>query len=295
MNVFITGASGFIGRRLLEYISADRRFEKVYCLCRSNVDLPSDFTVIHGSLDELENLPPIDADVCIHLAAVTDSTVADSNEDFDVFNINSDGTASVVEFCKKSNISKIVFLSSVNVYLKEKYTYALSKLAAEEHIKNSGLEYSILRCALVYGKGCKSFDKIIKFAKSLHIVPVLGNGKAYEQPIYIDEVCQAIISYTIVNGESLTCDLYGKTKLSYNEMVRQLAQAIDTKVFLLHFPIAPIVFVSEFCYKHNIPFPIQPEQISHMCEDLCGRNNDEQFAVNYELDDFAVNLRKYIK
>lgn len=292
MNVFITGASGFIGRRLLEQIATDSRFEKVYCLCRSNADLPANFTAVHGSLDDLVNMQPINADVCIHLAAVTNSTTADSDE---VFRVNSDGTVAVVDFCKKSNISKIVFLSSVNVYLKEKYTYALSKLAAEEHIKNSGLEYSILRCSLVYGEGCQSFDKIIKFAKSLHIVPVLGNGKAYEQPIYIDEVCQAIISHTIINGESLTCDLYGKTKLSYNEMVKQLAFVINTKVFLIHLPSGPFVAVSELCYRHKIPFPIQPEQISHMCEDLCSRNNDEQLAVNYELDDFAVNLRKYIK
>lgn len=292
MNVFITGASGFIGRQLLEHIASDSRFEKVFCLCRSDVNLPSDFTAIHGSLDELVNMPPIDADVCIHLAAVTNSTNADSNE---VFRINSEGTAAVVEFCKKSNISRVVFLSSINVHLSKKYTYALSKLAAEEHIRNSGLEYSILRCALVYGKGCQSFDKILRFVKLFHIVPVLGDGKAYEQPIYIDEVCRAIITHAFMTGECKTCDLCGKTKMSYNEMVKQLALAIGTNVILLHLPIRPFVAVSEFFYRHKLPFPIQPEQISHMCEDLCCKDNEEKIAEKYELDDFSDNLRKYIQ
>lgn len=291
MNVFITGASGFIGRQLLEHIATDSRFEKVYCLCRSDANLPPDFTAVHGSLDDLINTPPIDADVCIHLAAVTNSITADSDE---VFRINSDGTAAVVDFCKKSNISKIVFLSSINVHLAKKYTYALSKLAAEEHIRNSGLEYSVLRCSLVYGKGCQSFDKILRFSKLFHTVPVLGDGKACEQPIYIDEVCRAIIIHAFMTGECKTCDLYGKTKMSYNEMVKQLALAIDTKVFLLHLPIRPFVAVSEFCYRHNIPYPIQPEQISHMCEDLCCKNDEEKLAEDYELDDFFDNLRKYI-
>ena len=293
MNVFITGASGFIGKQLLEHIESDSRFEKVYCLCRSNVDLLSRFTVINGSLEELEKTPPVDADVCIHLAAVTDSTAASGDEVSDVFSINADGTASVVEFCKKSNISKIVFLSSVNVYLKEKYTYALSKLSAEEHIRNSGLEYSILRCALVYGKGCQSFDKIIRFAKLFHVVPVLGTGNAYEQPIYIDEVCSAVIHHAFLKGENTVCDLYGKTKMIYNEMVKVLLEANNSRAMLLHMPIAPFQVISEFFYRHKIPFPIQPEQISHMCEDLCCNDSEKKSCESYQ-DEFADNLRKYI-
>lgn len=290
MNVFITGVNGFIGRQLLEHIATDSRFEKVYCLCRSNVELPSGFMAIHGSLDDLMNIPPIDADVCIHLAAVTNSITADGDE---IFRINSDGTAAVIDFCKKSNISKIVFLSSVNVYLKEKYTYALSKLAAEEHIRNSGLEYAILRCSLVYGKGCQSFDKIVSFAKLFHIVPVLGTGKAYEQPIYIDEVCSAIIHHAFLKGENTLCDLYGKTKMTYNEMVKTLIAVNNTKAVLLHLPIAPFSAISEFFYRHKISFPIQPEQISHMCEDLCC-NDSEKNSCEFYQDEFFDNLRKYI-
>lgn len=291
MNIFITGASGFVGKQLLEHIESDSLFEKVYCLCRKNTDLPSRFSVINGSLEDLGKIPPVDADVCIHLAAVTNSTTADND---DVFRINSDGTAEVIGFCKKSNISKIVFLSSVNVYLKEKYTYALSKLAAEEHIRNSGLDYSILRCSLVYGKGCQSFDKIVRFAKLFHVVPVLGNGKAYEQPVYIDEVCRAIIDNSFPTDENCVFDLYGKTKMTYNEMVKILIAVNNTRALLLHLPIAPFSAVAEFCYQHKIPFPVQPEQISHMCEDLCCRNDEENLSENYELYDFADNLHKYI-
>ena len=292
MNVFITGISGFIGQQLLKHITTDNRFEKIYCLCRSNtVNLPINFTAVHGSLDDLININPIDADVCIHLAAVTNSANTDSDN---VFRTNSDGTESVVEFCKKSNIPKIIFLSSVNVYLTKKYTYALSKLDAEEHIKKSELEFSILRCSLVYGKGCPSFEKILRYIKLFHIVPVFGKGEAYEQPIYIDEVCHAIISHTLKTDKNKICDLYGKTKMSYNDIVKHLALAINTHVFLLHLPQRPFVAVSEFCYRHKIPFPIQPEQIFHMCEDLCFKDNEENLAENYKLEAFSDNLRKYI-
>ena len=288
MNLFITGAGGFIGRRLMNDIAADSRFEKVYCLCRKDIDLPSGFIAVKGALDSLEATAPIDADVCIHLAAITNSQSPGSDE---VFRTNADGTAAVVEFCKKSNIKKIVFLSSINVYLNKKYEYALSKLSAEEHIKNSGLEYSILRCSLVYGEGCQSFDTILRFAKALHVVPVFGNGKALEQPIYANEVSRAILSHTDLTGENKVCDLFGKTKMTYNEMVKALTRAVGAKAVILHLPKAPVVALSEFCCRKKIPFPIQPEQISHMCEDLGSEN---ETAEAFHLGTFEENLKKYL-
>lgn len=288
MNIFITGAGGFIGRQLIKDIAADGRFEKVYCLFRKDTDLPPGFVAVKGTLEGLSEIPAIDADVCIHLAAITNSQTPGSDE---VFKTNADGTANVVEFCKNSGIKKIVFLSSINVYLQKKYEYALSKLAAEEHIRNSGLEYSILRCSLVYGSRCQSFETILHFAKKLHFVPVFGNGEAIEQPIYIDEVSRAILSHVALTDENVTCDLFGKTKMTYNEMVKKLTCAAGAKAVMVHLPKKPVVTVSEFCYRNKIHFPIQPEQISHMCENLgCDGDPDEVF----QMDEFDKNLKKYI-
>ena len=279
-----------MGRQLLTHLSDDGRTEKIYCLCRSKTnDLPPRVTVVEGSLETLGSVRDIDADVCIHLAAVTNSAKTDDEE---VFRVNEKGTAEVVDFCKRNNIGKIVFLSSVNVYLSEKQAYADSKLAAEEHIKNSGLEYSILRCSLVYGKGCPSFEKIIKTAGLFHIVPVLGNGNAYEQPVFIDEVCESVISHTFSQQGNKICGLYGKTKMTYNEMVKEISDAIGCKVKLVHLPVKPFRAVASFCYRYSVPFPMLPEQIAHMCEDL---SCDDMGEIPSSAEEFSENLKKYIR
>lgn len=288
MDVFITGATGFVGRKLLEFIENDERFENIYCLCRKATDFSSRVNVIVGSLDELQNIPGIKADVCLHLAAITDSSSADKK---DIFKINAEGTEALVDFCKRSGIPQIVFVSSVNVYLKKKYSYALSKLYAEECIKKSDVRYSILRCSLVYGPDCPSFEKIIRFADLFHLVPVLGPGRSYKQPIYIDEVCNEIIRQAFLSDENMICDLYGKTKMTYNEMVKAIIAVNCKRAFLVHLPITPFRIISEFCYKFNIPFPVYPEQISHMCENLCA----EKAFDNARLDEFQSNLHKYIR
>ena len=287
MTVFITGATGFIGSRFLELTKNDPRFQKIYCLCRKEQSFSSKINVINGSLEELAYMQPIKADVCLHLAAVTDSANAGKKE---MFKTNVEGTDKVIEFCKKSGIPRIVFLSSVNVYLKKKYTYALSKIAAEEAIEKSGLKYSNLRCSLVYGSGCPSFKKILRFADCFHLIPVLGKGNSYKQPIYIDEACNEIIKYTLSPSiENGTYDLYGKTKMTYNEMVRSIIAVNNRKALMVHLPVYPFILVSEYCYKHNLSFPIYPEQISHMCEDQYSKTD---FNTDH-LDDFHNNLLKY--
>lgn len=288
MNVFITGATGFIGKKLVEFIESDNRFENIYCLCRTEHNFPCKINIIIGSLDELNNISPIKADVCLHLAAITDSSGVNKK---DLFKTNVEGTEKVIEFCKKCGIPRIIFLSSSNVYLKKKYSYALSKLSAEELIKKSGIRYSILRCSLVYGTDCPSFEKIIRFADIIHTVPVLGSGKSYKQPIYLDEVCNEIIRLVFSSDENTICDLYGKTKLSYNKMVKSILAASHKQAFLLHLPITPILILSELCYKFNIPFPVSPEQISHMCEDSCSKSSSD----NTYSDDFYNNLHKFIR
>ena len=291
MNVFITGAGGFIGKRLLALIAKDERFGNVYCLCRGGKTVPDGFTAVSGSLESLDSVPAVEADVCIHLAAVTNN---EKQGDGEVDRVNAQGTANVIEYCKKSGIKRIIFLSSVNTYLSRKYEYSLSKLRAEDIIMNSGLEYTVLRCALVYGEGCKSFEKILKTAKIFHAVPILGNGKAAEQPIYVDEVCRAVLALVFGGKGNAVFDLCGKTTVSYNEMVKALLAAADIKAALLHIPSAPVIAAAEFCAKHGIPFPINPEQISHMCEDLCFEDRGN-FAAECGFEDFTVNLEKYMK
>lgn len=287
MDVFITGATGFIGKKLIDYISNDKRFDSIYCLSRKKNFFSSAINVMSGSLDDLHNMPVIKVDVCIHLAAITDSSLNDKK---DVFRTNAEGTEKVIEFCKRSGIQRIIFISSVNVYLKKKYTYALSKLYAEDCIKNSGLKYSVIRCSLVYGNGCPSFNKIIRYADLFHMVPILGPGKSYKQPIYIDEVCEDIIRCTFSMAENTVYDLYGKTKLTYNEMVKVILATSGKKALLLHLPVKPFLVMSELCYKYNIPFPVSPEQISHMCEDLCSHTDIDSARS----DEFFNNVCKYI-
>ena len=59
---------------------------------------------------------------------------------------------------------------------------------AEEEVKKSGLEYMIVRPALIYEGDKGSLGRIMGYVEKLPLVPVFGSGKAKEQPIHINDL-----------------------------------------------------------------------------------------------------------
>ncbi|MDD4467633.1 MAG: NAD-dependent epimerase/dehydratase family protein [Candidatus ainarchaeum sp.] len=144
MNFVITGHKGLIGSFLLKKLIA--LGHKPVLL----VDLREGKNILN--LDEMKLSEP--ADVFIHLASfckinkiIQDPTLAFVN--------NSRGMESVMEFCRKNKIKKIVFTSSSRILSKEKNPYTASKIYGEELVKGYSacydIDYVIVRPSTVYG------------------------------------------------------------------------------------------------------------------------------------------------
>lgn len=135
-----------------------------------------------------------DTDLVYHLAAQT--SVQDSFKDpLQDLHDNVITTLNVLKHCKK-----IIFTSSAVVYGNSFYAneidetnpqspYAISKLAAEQYIINSGIDYVILRLGNVYGRdNNKGVIKMLKEGGKIH-----GTGRNSRDYVYIDDVINALI------------------------------------------------------------------------------------------------------
>lgn len=247
-TLFITGAGGFVGNHLLAKLDTSK-YRKIYCLelKHENVQLPpspppENIVVIEGNLLDPSTYQEIlkEADSVIHMAALTGKA-----NPGDYFKVNAYGTMLLLDRCKEAGVKNFLFISSIAVAFKNKhrYFYAHSKEQAENYVKNSGLNYTILRPTMIMGKGSPVFEGLSRPA-GLPVIPVFGKGDTLIQPIYVEDMAKAlrqIEETSRYDGETL--EIGGPEKISIEDFMIRVARALGKEnPHVLHLPVGPIAF-----------------------------------------------------
>ena len=207
MKVLITGATGFLGKYIVEELKnngyqvvAFGRNEKIgKALIDSNVEF------FKGDIENKEDLLRAfqGCSAVIHAAAL--STVWGKWNNF--YKVNVLGTRNIVEICEKQGL-KLVFVSSPSIYagakdqldVKENEApkdnnlnfYIKSKIMAENIIKNSKLNYMIIRPRGLFGIGDTSIiPRLLDLNKKMGI-PLFADGKQK-----VDVTCVENVAYAL--------------------------------------------------------------------------------------------------
>ncbi|MCH7741868.1 MAG: NAD-dependent epimerase/dehydratase family protein [Proteobacteria bacterium] len=205
MNIFITGASGFIGQHLCRHLAS--LGHSVTALHRSttvsdNTPLPESESTNPNQASSSITLPDIsditafhlkEIDVVIHLAGIAHRPGAAKSE---YHRVNVEGTQTLLEACIEAGVKRLIYLSSIKA-IAERSTlplktsiapapeddYGISRLAAERLlVAATKLEIAIVRVPLVYGKGVKgNFRSLVKLVASGVPLPFLSiqNKRSY--------------------------------------------------------------------------------------------------------------------
>lgn len=204
----ITGATGFVGRHLLNL--AVRAGFPVRALTRQTQDDRPNVTWVRGALDNPASLSVLctGAEVVIHIAGVVN---APAREGFEAGNVA--GTLAVVEAAKEAGCRRFIHVSSLAATMPKLSVYGDTKAKAEKIVASSGLDWTIIRPPAVYGPGDGEFLDLFKTAK-LGFVPLPPDADGRLSVIHVDDLSRALMSI-IPEHESLTAATFevddGKT------------------------------------------------------------------------------------
>jgi uncharacterized protein YbjT (DUF2867 family) len=156
----MTGGTGFVGSTLMR-LAIDAGWH-VRALARAPQPVQNGVTWILGALDDPGSLRSLveGSDAIIHVAGVVNAV---DRTGFEAGNVS--GTLALIEAARSARTSRFIHVSSLSAREPDLSNYGWSKAKAEQLVKASGLDWTIVRPPAIYGPGDRDMLDVYKMAK----------------------------------------------------------------------------------------------------------------------------------
>jgi len=236
VKVLVTGATGFVGPRIVHALRTEgrdvralvRRPDRGAHLASLGVELAV------GDVTDAASVSAA-AEGCTHVVHLV-AILKGKPHDFE--RVMTGGTRNVIAAAKNAGIERLVLMSALGTTstTKDLVPYFGAKFAMEQDTVASGLEYTIFRPSFVFGRGgaLATFMKQIRYSP---VVTVIGSGRQQIQPIWIDDVAEhfarALDTPAVANK---TFEIGGPDIVTWDELYRTIARVLGKRRALAHVP-----------------------------------------------------------
>lgn len=201
MRVLVTGATGFIGKRLCDLLIKEGHFVRV--ITRSSTDF-HDSVLCDLENDDIPSEAFGDIEVIFHLAGYAHdlSNKGDNKEKY--MSLNVDVTMKLARLASLSKVRKFIYVSSVKA-VNSYEIYGESKRQAEisllELAVNTAMDISVLRPSLVYGPNVKGNLQAMQSAIKRGWFPPIPKLSNCRSMIHVDDVARSLL-FLAVNDKT---------------------------------------------------------------------------------------------
>jgi farnesol dehydrogenase len=308
MSILVTGATGFIGRRLVELLA--RRGESVHILCRPTANASfkeNNIKIYLGDILDASSVARAAAgcDRVFHLAAYARNWAKDPRK---FYEINVDGTQNVLDAAVKTSVIKVVLTSSAVTFgpsnglaVDESVArrasffteYEHSKSLAEEcvrHYVQKGLDVVIVNPTRVFGPGLLNESNAV--TKMIHLYLqgkwrlILGDGRGIGNYAFVDDILQGYL-LAMEAGRAGEKYILGGENASYNDLFAMVSDLSKRKYRVLHIPATLALFLANIeklraQWFHNYPL-ITPSWVKTFLADWAFSCARAQRELGYKI------------
>jgi len=292
MKIFLTGAAGGLGAPLCDLLLG--RGHSLLLLTRRKAALSSrqGISIVHGDLRDPASYAPDlrQADALIHMAALTHTNDVEA-----YFAVNEQGTRDLVQTAEAAGLRGRFLFVSTRACGEACGAYGASKAAAEEAVRASALDWSIVRPGEVYGaaKG-EAISKAIEGVTSSPFALVPGSGRHKLAPVALADVLSGVAAaLERPEASRKTYVLAGPEEFTYVEFLREVMRAKGVKKPMVHLPMWLLRLAAQVFALFDLKRPaLVKDQIPRL---LCEKNADIDAArrdLGFEPARLAVKLEK---
>lgn len=235
-TILVTGGTGFIGQALVRHL-VDAGY-KVRILLRASsqspklpLSLPVEVAV--SSLADSRGLRAsmVGVDTVYHLAGAEWRGAYASLMEIDI-----QGTQNVVAAAADAGVRRLFFVSHLGADRASAYPVLKAKAIAEEYIRRSGINYTIIRAAIVYGRNdgfTTGLAQLLTTIPRVFLVP--GDGESLLQPIWVEDLTTCL-TWALDDERTFNqmYELGGPEYLSFNQVVQTIMDVLGIQRRLFH-------------------------------------------------------------
>lgn len=254
MRSLVTGATGFTGEQVVRKLLQSAHEVVTFARPGSRMDWLREqgVSIVQGDLGDMASLQ----------AALHDVEVL-----FNVASLGFGHAENIVAAAEAAGVRRAVFVSTTAVFTSLQAVSKVRRLKAERLIQSSQLRYTILRPTMIYGTPRdRNIWRLINYIRRWPVIPVMGDGMALQQPVYVGDVAEAIIQ--AARSDQAIGHIYnlaGAAPLSVLDLIDTVCRHLRRSVIKLHVSISAAQMLARLLYPFGLP--LTDEQVKRLNED----------------------------
>jgi nucleoside-diphosphate-sugar epimerase len=297
MTVLVSGATGFMGGSITRHLLDAG--QNVRAMSRSSEAAKQKYTAdedgrralaegrltfvgadvtdpatLAGALDSVE--------VVIQAAQFTGAPVEDPARGLTYAAVDRDGTLNFLDAIAQvygrptagsalarfpEGSPRFLYVSGITVSAEAREPWNRAKWQAEEAIRGSGLDWTIVRCCWAYGPSDTALNRLLHYSDHLPFVPIFGRGDDPLTPVFVEDVGRlvALLVADPDTGRDTTFGLGGPDVVTLNGFLRLALQAMGRRRPILHIP-KPVGKIQGALLQHLPGRPLTPDAVDFVSQ-----------------------------
>ncbi|HLG16852.1 MAG TPA: NAD-dependent epimerase/dehydratase family protein [Blastocatellia bacterium] len=257
MKIAITGGTGFVGRHLAR--SLVNSGHEVVLIARGVDRRDPEIRTLDGAVfapiginDEEALVRVFDGcDAVAHCAGINRETGEQTYQ-----RVHVEGTQNVVNAARRAGVKRMLFLSFLRARPGCSSPYHESKWAAEEIVRGSGLDYTVIRAGVIYGKGDHMLDHLSHAFHTFGFLATVGMKQKTIRPLAVSDlikVTQASLTQGRLTRETVA--MVGPEEMSLSEAARRVAGVIGKRIVVFPLPVF-LHYLIAWCFEQTMIIPL---------------------------------------